>query len=241
MPAGWFPDPLGRYEFRWFNGTSWTADVSVAGTRYLDPAPLAAPSQVTVGGTPGGSRAMSIIALIGGLIGALTAWMPFLVVVGGAGAITALVVGTIAVRAIRAGRATGRDAARAGLVLGTIGLCLIPVGVWLTARTMDEFEAFVEPGRQHAELTECTVSNARRVTFAGTIENLERDRRSYGISVQVFVDGSSQGTRRVEVDDVPAGATVTFEGSLLVDDAGDATCEIFDVTGPFPFGLEPAN
>lgn len=241
MPAGWFPDPLGRYEFRWFNGTSWTGDVSVAGTRYLDPAPLAAPSQVVVGSAAGGSRAMSIIALIGGLIGALTAWMPFLVVVGGAGAITALVVGTIAVRAIRAGRATGRDAARAGLVLGAVGLCLVPVGVWLTARTMEEFEAFVEPGRQDAELTECAVSSARRVTFTGTIENLERDRRSYGISVQVFVDGSSQGTRRVEVDDVPAGATVTFEGSLLVDDAGEPTCEIFDVTGPFPFGLEPAN
>lgn len=38
--AGWFPDPLGRYDHRWYNGTAWTADVSVDGQRYVDPLPL---------------------------------------------------------------------------------------------------------------------------------------------------------------------------------------------------------
>ena len=36
-PQGWYPDPLGRYDLRWFNGTSWTADVSTNGTRHVDP------------------------------------------------------------------------------------------------------------------------------------------------------------------------------------------------------------
>ena len=36
-PAGWFPDPLGRYDHRWFNGTTWTSDVSLDGQRFVDP------------------------------------------------------------------------------------------------------------------------------------------------------------------------------------------------------------
>ncbi len=56
-PAGWFPDPLGRYDHRWFNGTTWTADVSVDGVRYVDPRPLPSgplPSGPTPSGTGGG-------------------------------------------------------------------------------------------------------------------------------------------------------------------------------------------
>jgi hypothetical protein len=36
-PAGWYPDPAGRYEFRYFNGLRWTQDVSVGGTRFVEP------------------------------------------------------------------------------------------------------------------------------------------------------------------------------------------------------------
>ncbi|MCX6522076.1 MAG: DUF4190 domain-containing protein [Actinobacteria bacterium] len=46
-PAGWYPDPLGRYDHRWYNGTAWTADVSVDGRRFVDPVPLDAPSNPT--------------------------------------------------------------------------------------------------------------------------------------------------------------------------------------------------
>jgi hypothetical protein len=248
-PAGWFPDPLARYEFRWFNGTAWTADVSVDGRRYVDPLPLDAPQPVRAtrvgpgdtGPSTQPSRAMSVIALIGGLVAVLTAWMPFLVVFGAIGAVTALVVGVFAVRAVREGRAIGREAARAGLVLGAIGLCMVPVGIWLTSRAFGEFERFVDPGRHRVEITECASSNARRATFAGTVTNLEDDDRSFAVTVQVFADGRSQGTTRVEVDDVPAGGQVSFDGSLTLDDGGELTCEVFDVTGPFPFGLRPAG
>jgi hypothetical protein len=36
-PAGWQPDPLGRYEYRWWDGADWTADVSVGGVASTDP------------------------------------------------------------------------------------------------------------------------------------------------------------------------------------------------------------
>lgn len=40
---GWFPDPYGRYEYRWFDGQHWTASVGVHGEQHTDP----------MGATPG--------------------------------------------------------------------------------------------------------------------------------------------------------------------------------------------
>ena len=34
--AGWYPDPMHRFEFRYFNGERWTADVSRQRVRYID-------------------------------------------------------------------------------------------------------------------------------------------------------------------------------------------------------------
>lgn len=36
---GWLPDPSGRHEYRYWDGTTWTDDVSDAGTTSVDPAP----------------------------------------------------------------------------------------------------------------------------------------------------------------------------------------------------------
>ncbi|MEX1107166.1 MAG: DUF2510 domain-containing protein, partial [Ilumatobacteraceae bacterium] len=66
-PAGWFPDPLGRYEHRWFNGTTWTADVSLHGQRYVDPAPLVATAAVHAAMPGRQSRTRATLALLAGL------------------------------------------------------------------------------------------------------------------------------------------------------------------------------
>lgn len=36
-PAKWYPDPSGRYEYRYWDGAKWTDDVSRAGIVYKDP------------------------------------------------------------------------------------------------------------------------------------------------------------------------------------------------------------
>lgn len=37
MPAGWHPDPVGRFQHRWWDGTQWTANVATNGTAAVDP------------------------------------------------------------------------------------------------------------------------------------------------------------------------------------------------------------
>jgi hypothetical protein len=42
---GWLPDPTGRHERRWWDGTTWTADVSDAGVSGNDPLGSLHPSE----------------------------------------------------------------------------------------------------------------------------------------------------------------------------------------------------
>ena len=37
VPAGWYADPAGRYELRYWDGSAWTEHVSRAGQQYTDP------------------------------------------------------------------------------------------------------------------------------------------------------------------------------------------------------------
>ena len=37
VPAGWYADPAGRYELRYWDGGTWTEHVSRAGQQYTDP------------------------------------------------------------------------------------------------------------------------------------------------------------------------------------------------------------
>ena len=37
VPADWYKDPAGRYEFRYWDGSQWTENVSRAGVMYKDP------------------------------------------------------------------------------------------------------------------------------------------------------------------------------------------------------------
>lgn len=39
-PAGWYPDPWGRYQYRYFDGRSWTPAVSTGQVQSVDHAPL---------------------------------------------------------------------------------------------------------------------------------------------------------------------------------------------------------
>ncbi|MCB1040528.1 MAG: DUF2510 domain-containing protein [Acidimicrobiales bacterium] len=45
-PPNWYPDPMGRHEYRWFDGTQWTDQVSSHGRQSVDPVGGASPVPV---------------------------------------------------------------------------------------------------------------------------------------------------------------------------------------------------
>lgn len=252
--AGWFPDPLGRYDHRWYNGTSWTADVSVDGRRFVDPVPLdAPPTSGPVGwpqaGAPHGvwvtppsqpSRTLAVLALIAGLVAVATGWMPIFFVLGAIAGITAITLGIVARGRIRTGRARGSGMAMAGLVLGPIGLATCVIGVILSGMLLREVREYTEPGPVDVEITSC-VAEGRAVRMTGTIENLDDEPHDYSIVVEVLDDGDLIERDSTELTDVTAGELRDWERLVLTrgDTPAVPECEIFAVNGPFPFGIDP--
>ena len=134
-PPGWFPDPTGRHDHRWWDGVAWTAHVADAGVAGLDPladtssgaaraswppAPHGAPVVPAVPARPGADP-VAVLALIAGLVGLPLLFAP---VIGLVAPIVALVLGLIARSRIRSSGRRGRGIATSGVVLGGIGLAL---------------------------------------------------------------------------------------------------------------------
>jgi hypothetical protein len=255
--SGWFPDPLGRYEHRWYNGTTWTADVSVDGQRYVDPLPVQSPYTMPPGSyplpmgdaapgwgpNPGGkrpTRTMAVLAFIGGLASIVTGWIPFVFVLGIAAGITGLVLGIIARRRVGRGEALGGGLATAAIVLSPIGLALCVVGAIWSVAAYREFVDYLEPGPTDVEITSCTLDGPG-VRITGTIENLSGTVQDYTITIDVF-DGRERIERStVEVVAVGSRSSEEWEDLVLLrgQDVSDPVCEVSAVNGPFPFGIDP--
>ena len=76
-PAGWYPDPLGRFDHRWYDGTRWTPDVSLDGVRRVDPDGIAPRPGTSPSKRRRVPRIVPVLALVtlGGLVvGAVVIW-----------------------------------------------------------------------------------------------------------------------------------------------------------------------
>lgn len=241
-PAGWFPDPLGRHEHRYFNGQSWTADVADAGQRRVDPLGSGqSPQDFSSAGATGSGG--STAALVCGIIAVLIAWIPFLVVGGLILGILALVFG---IRGVRnsAPNAPGRGKSVTGIVTGAIAIALSAIGIWLSVLFIMEVTDFVEAEPNVAKVAECSV-NGSVVTVDGSITNQSNAPAEFTVFVDITFDlGEGADTRKVRgvvatsVDSVPAGETVDWQAVDTKRNDAVSCAATIDVYGPFPFGLE---
>lgn len=75
-PAGWYPDPLGRFDHRWYDGTRWTADVSLDGVRRVDPAGITPSTEArpTTRRVPPAVLVLAVVTLGGLVTGIAVIW-----------------------------------------------------------------------------------------------------------------------------------------------------------------------
>lgn len=246
LPSGWFPDPHGRHEYRWFNGRDWTADVSDDGRRMVDPygaAPLGFRPTGEPGGSgpnpfgstpPGNGNGIATAAITCGLIGLLFAWMPVFVVIGATLAVLGLIFG---IRGLKRSRRTGsgRGKAITGIVSGAAGLGLSIVGIVLSVSMIREVVAFIEPGAVSSDVVACTVADGEIVVEA-TVTNLSE--RTRGYTVYAVMRWPRVGDLVTTTDDVAPDETrpVTLE---RIYGGSETTCEArLVVQGPLPYGVE---
>lgn len=230
MPSGWFPDPHGRHEHRWFNGDAWTADVADDGRRSVDPAGAGPARQWSASSRQGNGAAAA--ALVLGVIAVVIAWVPLLVVVGVVLAVLALVFGG---RGLRRSRETGsgRGLAIAGLVCGGTALALAVVGVILTVSVVREVRAFLDPAEHEAEVRSCRISDGRIVVEA-SLTNLSGSPSDFTVYA-VFLEPDGIGDVQQEILDVQPGETRTVGLERTVAAVGECRARLV-VHGPLPYG-----
>lgn len=233
MPSGWFPDPHGRYEHRWFNGTSWTADVSNDGTRLVDPYG-AAPIGHVAAQPPKQGNGPAAAAITLGLFALLLAWVPLLVVVGVVLAVLALVFG---IRGVRRARTvgTGRGLAIAGIVTGGAALGLAVVGVVLSIAMIRELSRFLDPGANEVAVRSCLIDDGD-IFVEATITNKDDEPNDFTLYA-VVTEPKGIADIMLEVDDVAAGETREVVLRRRLAAVGECEARLV-VHGPLPYGLE---
>jgi hypothetical protein len=229
--SGWYPDPTGRFEYRYHNDQVWTADVSSSGQRFVDPLPTSqGPS------SPTKRNGLAVAGMVCGIAALATTWIPFVVVVG---VISAMVGLGLSISGLARSRATGsgRGFAIAGIVTSSCALALAAVGIVLTFVLARAVERYEEPGPHDVRITDCRTADGE-IVATGEIANRSDKERSYTVLVEL----GARGRDSVLVEDVPAGESARFEardqGSGTVLDE-DPECRIESVNGPPPFGLDP--
>jgi hypothetical protein len=237
---GWYADPLGRFELRYFNGATWTADVSTSGDRFVDPLGIDVDQRsgqpARSGAAENSSTSLATASMVLGIVAVAIAWVPFVVVVGAIAAVLALVFGMLALR--RSGPSgAGRGRAVVGVITGGSGLLAAALGTVLTFVVLDVYDSYLNPPPHETVITSCEVVGSRAIA-TGRLENLGDDASDFSVLVGFVRPGTDNPhrTTRVTLDDVGAGASVAFDAERQIDlDAVD--CIVIEVTGPLPFGL----
>lgn len=238
--SGWYPDPTGRFEFRYHNDAQWTSDVASGGQRFVDPSPVTGAQPPTPRGdsrAPAGRNGLATAALVLGIIATTTSWVPF---VGVVGLICGIVGLCLAIPAVRRSTPTGdrRGAAIAGTVTSACGIVFGVLGIFFTVALYRAVDRYEHPGSFTERIITCTADDGS-ILVTGEIENRSSRTRDYTLTVAL----APGLTQHVTVDDVAAGDTGTFSHTAIVDrftSVDTSDCRITAVNGPVPFGLDPS-
>jgi Protein of unknown function (DUF2510) len=233
MPSGWFPDPHGRHEYRYFNGHAWTADVADEGRRMIDPhgaAPIGRTDRPATG------NGIAVAALTCGLVALVFAWMPVFVVIGLVLGVLGLVFG---IRGRRRARQVGlgQGMALTGIISGSAALALSIVGIVFTVSFMRQFIDFMEPGPYEAHVVSCSVGPAA-IDVDASVTNQSDRSRSYTV-YGVVSQPPGVPDLVATLTDVEPGATeqVTMHHTARSSSSGQCDVRLV-VHGPTPYGIK---
>ena len=178
---------------------------------------------------------MAIAGFVVGLVSLALAWVPFVFVLGGVGAILALVFGILGVRAAARQQGHGRGYAITGIVLSIVAMAVCVVGFAFTRVVLRQVNAYLSPGPNQVRVEQCAMSQETGLSMRGTVENLDTKAHRYEITIRYrFADNSTE-SEVVSVRSVAPGATKEFASHITVVKAGGVQCDITSVYGPAPF------
>ena len=123
-------------------------------------------------------------------------------------------------------------------MLSPVALAACVGGFFFTKAVVRELREFADPGPHELIVDQpCTVDDGR-VTFTGTIRNLDDETHDYRIVVEFFGidEHESRRTRSLCSMSVP-GETAPWSSSVEFDESS-VECKVTDVFGPPPFDFD---
>jgi hypothetical protein len=223
---GWYPDPQGRFDQRYFDGLQWKSAVTIKGHRYIDS--TFAESQVD--GRPlRRPRRMATASPVVAGVGAVIGWMPFGYALGIAAAVAAVVLAIFGLRISQRNDGYGRGLCIAGLALVPIALGASSVGLSLSRIVDRDVTYFNDPGPVELVVQSCSTDGSRS-TLRGTIRNADDKVHDYRIIVELD-NGLTKPTPTVTIEGLSPGATAPFVASAPQIGVR-VKCHINDVLGP---------
>ena len=251
MQPGWHPDPTGRHELRYFNGTTWTGDVADAGARAVDPVPAIASAGTPFPPAPGAgwstavpprgkASGLAVAGMVLGIVGVVTGLAVVVFYAAAVCGVLALVFGLVArKRSRRAGLRTDGVTTTA-LVLGPIALVLSVIGgivfFAVFADLIDDLERVAPADSFELDDPSCGV-DAGRAAYTATLTNTSDGTDRFTVRIEFLGSGSDDVIARgsTVVDDVRSGESVPVSVTALVD-VGDVDCRVDSVLiGRLPF------
>ena len=226
---GWYPDPQGRFDQRYFDGEQWTSGVTISRQRYVDTTFADAEKN----GEPWHrTRRMAIASSVAAGVGVGVGWMPFAFTIGIAAAIAAVVCGIFGLRTSRRNYGYGRGLCIAGLALAPVALCASSVGLSLSRIVDRDVTFFNDPGPNEIIVQSCS-TDGRRSTLRGTIRNTDDKVHDYRIFVELD-NALTKPIPVVTIEGLSPGETAPFVATAEQVGAR-VTCHINDVLGPAAF------
>jgi hypothetical protein len=180
---------------------------------------------------------MAIASFVIAISAVVVGWVPFVFVLAAAATITAIVFGIIGLKTARQHDGYGRGFAVAGLMLSPVALAACVGGFFFTKAVVRELREFTDPGPHELIADQPCIVDDGRVTFTGTIHNLDDHTHDYRIGVEFFGVDERVASDSVAVFDVGAGQTAPWSSSVQVDES-PVDCKVTDVFGPAPFDLD---
>lgn len=224
---------------RYYNGVQWTADVAVDGElRYDRPPPqlIGLPQQTWAPRPAPRSRAAAVTSFVLSICALVTGWMPFVAFLAVVTVILAIVFGFVGLRRADAQGGHGKGLAVAGLAISVPAVLACILGIVLSVSLWQALQEWTNPGNYEVVQRECAVVDGR-ISWEGTIRNLDDRMRSYTLRL-VLDDGEIRRVRTLRVDDVLGGQNADVRTSALGGGGTTATCDLTDVNGPEPWGVD---
>jgi hypothetical protein len=218
--AGWFPDPMRRYDYRYFDGSSWTSDVATAGHRYRDPLQLTLATAAP--------RTFAVASFVIGLVSLVAATLPFISLVAPVSALLGVVFAGVALNRHRRRTGRGKGFALWGLCLSLAAAPASVLGITQTTPAfIRAFNLVVNGEPPTVTIPVCETRNGTPYAEV-TVRNIDSTAASYLVTV-VFAESlggtdTTVGQVDIAVNTVAPGASRHYRATAPVQLRHELLC-----------------